>query len=159
MIKMLSKKKNEFDEGQMFNRYKYGFHCYGITLFLLLINSLVKEIFEVDFENEFYLLFFILGISASYYIFRLIIEDNFLPNKWKTKVNSIIFVILIVNIMVFVRWRNVTHDINLILNERLIYSDFIENFVLQFIMVIMLISFVFRIVQEKRRKRRQKFFS
>lgn len=153
MMKMTNKENGEFDERQMFDRYRYGLHCYAISLILVFINAVAKTFFAVNFENEFDFLLLVLGISAAYYIFRLIMSDAFFPKSWRKKASGALFFMLIVNMLLIVRWTGVTHDINEILNEKLIYSDFIENFVMQFFGFVMLLSFSIRRLQEKREEK------
>lgn len=142
--------KEDFDERQIFNRDKYGLHCYMLTLILVLLNSIGREYLGIDFENEFDFILLVLGISAAYYVLRAIIGDSFLPKKWRSKINSFIFIMVIINVMIIIRWYGVEHEFTDIIENKLIYSDLTENFVLQLIAVVMLISFVVRSIQEKR---------
>lgn len=145
-----TKKKEEFDERQMHYRYKYGLHCYVITLFLLFSNTIVKTFLKIDFENEFDFFLLILGISASYYVFRLVVECALLPQQWRNKTGIITFMMFVVNILGVFRWMRVTHIYQCDFGEKIIDSDFIESFVLQFISMAMLISFLIRCVRERR---------
>lgn len=144
------KNNTDFDERQMFNRDRYGLHCYMITLILVLFNSIGDECLGIGFENKFDFVLLILGASVAYYVFNTINCDSFLPMKWRSKINSFIFIMLIVNVMVIIRWYGVEHSFYNILENKLLYSDFIENFTLQFVAVVILVSLVTRKIQDRK---------
>ncbi len=147
-------KVNEFGERQLLARYKYGLHCYIITLFLITIDYIVRKFFYMDFENRIYFLLMVLSITGSYYIFRIIISDSFapinLPKKWVGKSYILILIMIITSIMSVIRGILFKeHTFTDILNDKIIYSDFIENFALQFISFTMLISLLIRYIYDK----------
>ena len=65
------------DERQIIKRYKYGLHCYSLSIIILLIYCIVSETLGLQFENIYDLLLLILVIPAAYYIIRLIWSYSF----------------------------------------------------------------------------------
>lgn len=142
--------KEEFDERQSLKRFRYGLHCYAITLILLLIYCSMNVLFKYDFQNKLDLLLVIIASSSLYYIFRLILDDSFIPNNVTISNKMIIILFFIVTVVSTFRFFSFhLYDLDLI-NKGLLNSELIEGFILMVYPAFILFSFFIKIIYEKK---------
>lgn len=81
--------KTKLDERQLINRYKIGFQSFGLTLFLLIIDTLVQDVFYITWASHFTRSFILFYFMIIYFEIRCILSDSYFAEHDSRSIRNI----------------------------------------------------------------------
>lgn len=92
--------KTKLDERQLMNRYKIGLQSFILTLFLLLTDILIQDVFSFTWASHFAGTMFLIYIMLTFFAIRCIFADSYFAEGQRRSVRNLMLLSLLGGVIV-----------------------------------------------------------